>query len=38
MSLVEGTVKNYMSTILTKLHAANRVQAVNVARQNRIIQ
>jgi two-component system, NarL family, response regulator DegU len=37
LSLTEGTVKNYVSAILTKLHAANRVQAVNTARQEKII-
>jgi two-component system, NarL family, response regulator DegU len=37
LSLTEGTVKNYVSSILTKLHAANRVQAVNTARQEKII-
>jgi DNA-binding NarL/FixJ family response regulator len=37
LALVEGTVKNYVSNILSKLHAANRTQAVNVARRQRII-
>ena len=37
LSLAEGTVKNYVSSILSKLHAANRVQAVNLARQHKII-
>jgi two-component system, NarL family, response regulator DesR len=35
--LAEGTVKNYVSTILGKLHAANRVQATNLARQHKLI-
>jgi DNA-binding NarL/FixJ family response regulator len=30
--LAEGTVKNHVSSILTKLHAANRTQAANMAR------
>ncbi len=37
LSLAEGTIKNYVSTILSKLHAANRVQAINLARQHKII-
>jgi DNA-binding NarL/FixJ family response regulator len=37
LALVEGTVKNYVSNILSKLHAANRTQAVNVARSQKII-
>jgi DNA-binding NarL/FixJ family response regulator len=37
LTLAEGTVKNYVSTILSKLHAANRVQAINLARQRKII-
>ncbi|HYP40213.1 MAG TPA: response regulator transcription factor [Chloroflexia bacterium] len=37
LALAEGTVKNYVSTILSKLHAANRVQAINLARQHKII-
>ncbi len=37
LALAEGTVKNYVSTILSKLHAANRVQAINLARQRKII-
>ncbi|MGI8587481.1 MAG: response regulator [Chloroflexia bacterium] len=37
LALAEGTVKNYVSTILAKLHAANRVQAINLARQHRLI-
>jgi len=37
LALAEGTVKNYVSTILSKLHAANRVQAINLARERKII-
>jgi DNA-binding NarL/FixJ family response regulator len=37
LALAEGTVKNYVSNILSKLHAANRVQAINLARQHKII-
>lgn len=37
LALAEGTVKNYVSTILLKLHAANRVQAINTARKHNII-
>lgn len=37
LALAEGTVKNYVSTILGKLHAANRVQAINLARQHKLI-
>ena len=37
LALAEGTVKNYVSTILGKLHAANRVQAINLARQYKLI-
>jgi DNA-binding NarL/FixJ family response regulator len=35
--LVEGTVKNHVSTILDKLHAANRTQAARVARDQGLI-
>jgi two-component system, NarL family, response regulator DegU len=35
--LVEGTVKNYVSAILEKLHAANRTQAARVAREQGLI-
>lgn len=35
--LAEGTVKNYVSTILTKLHAANRTHAATLARQQGLI-
>lgn len=37
MALAEGTVRNYASNILSKLHAVNRVQAINLARERRII-
>jgi DNA-binding NarL/FixJ family response regulator len=37
MALAEGTVRNYASNILAKLHAGNRVQAINLARQHKII-
>ncbi len=37
LALAEGTVRNYVSVILSKLHAANRIQAINVARQHKII-
>jgi DNA-binding NarL/FixJ family response regulator len=33
----EGTVKNHVSSILSKLHAANRTQAANKARERRLI-
>lgn len=35
--LSEGTVKNYVSNILAKLHAANRTQAVALARDQGLI-
>lgn len=35
--LAEGTVKNYVSTILDKLGAENRTQAVAIARQRHLI-
>jgi two-component system response regulator DegU len=35
--LSEGTVKNYVSNILGKLHAANRTQAVALAREQGLI-
>jgi DNA-binding NarL/FixJ family response regulator len=35
--LAEGTVKNHVSNILTKLHAANRTQAANLARERGLI-
>ncbi len=37
LALAEGTVKNHVSNILSKLHAVNRVQAINLARQHKII-
>lgn len=37
LGLTEGTVKNYVSKILTKLHAENRTQAANAARERRLI-
>jgi two-component system, NarL family, response regulator DegU len=37
LALAEGTVRNYASNILSKLHAENRVQAINRARQQKII-
>jgi DNA-binding NarL/FixJ family response regulator len=36
--LTEGTVKNYVSTILDKLHAANRTHAATIARQQGLIE
>jgi two-component system, NarL family, response regulator DegU len=35
--LAEGTVKNHVSTILDKLHAANRTQAAKLAREQGLI-
>jgi len=35
--LAEGTVKNHVSNILMKLHAANRTQAANLAREHGLI-
>lgn len=37
LALAEGTVKNYVSTILAKLHAANRTQAARLAKEQRLI-
>jgi two-component system, NarL family, response regulator DegU len=37
LALAEGTVKNYVSGILAKLHASNRTQAVSTAREKRLI-
>ncbi len=37
LSLTEGTVKNYVSSILDKLHASNRTQAVLAAKERRLI-
>ena len=36
--LAEGTVKNYVSSILDKLHAANRTHATRIAREQGLIQ
>jgi two-component system response regulator DegU len=36
--LSEGTVKNYVSTILGKLHAANRTHATQIARRQGLIE
>mgnify|MGYP001351685571 CR=1 FL=1 len=35
--ITEGTVKNHVSNILSKLHAANRTEAANLARQRRLV-
>lgn len=35
--LAEGTVKNHVSNILGKLHAENRTQAANMARERKLI-
>lgn len=37
LALAEGTVRNHVSAILAKLHASNRVQAINLARQHKLI-
>lgn len=37
LDLTEGTVKNYVSTILDKLHAANRTHATTIARKQGLI-
>jgi DNA-binding NarL/FixJ family response regulator len=37
LMLAEGTIKNHVSTILDKLHAANRTQAARVAREQGLI-
>lgn len=34
MYLSNGTVRNYMSTILSKLDAENRTEAANIAKEN----
>lgn len=31
--LAEGTVRNYLSEVMSKLHAGNRIEAVRIARQ-----
>jgi DNA-binding NarL/FixJ family response regulator len=38
LGLTEGTVKNYVSTILDKLHAANRTHATQIARKQGLIE
>lgn len=37
LTLAEGTVKNHVSNILSKLHAENRTQAANLARQRDLL-
>jgi two-component system response regulator DegU len=37
LSLAEGTVKNHVSNILSKLHAENRTQAASLARERKLI-
>jgi len=37
LMLAEGTVKNHVSNILSKLHAENRTQAANLARERKLI-
>ena len=37
LGLAEGTVKNHVSNILSKLHAENRTQAANMARERKLI-
>ncbi len=37
LNLSEGTVKNYVSGILAKLRVSNRVQAINIARNEKLI-
>jgi DNA-binding NarL/FixJ family response regulator len=37
LCLAEGTVKNHVSSILAKLHAANRTHAVSLAREQGLI-
>jgi DNA-binding NarL/FixJ family response regulator len=36
--LAEGTIKNYVSSILDKLHAANRTHATRIAREQGLIE
>jgi DNA-binding NarL/FixJ family response regulator len=38
LALAEGTVKNYVSSILDKLHAANRTHASRIAREQGLIE
>jgi DNA-binding NarL/FixJ family response regulator len=35
--LAEGTVKNHVSNILSKLHTENRTQAVYLARERKLL-
>ncbi|HYF62884.1 MAG TPA: response regulator transcription factor [Herpetosiphonaceae bacterium] len=37
LSLAEGTVKNHVSAILAKIHAANRTQAARIAQERGLI-
>lgn len=37
LTLAEGTVKNHVSNILSKMHAENRTQAANLARERKLI-
>lgn len=37
LTLAEGTVKNHVSNILSKLHAENRTHAANLARERKLI-
>ncbi len=37
LNLAEGTVKNHVSNILSKLHAENRTHAANLARERKLI-
>jgi DNA-binding NarL/FixJ family response regulator len=37
LTLAEGTIKNHVSNILSKLHAENRTQAANLARERKLI-
>jgi two-component system, NarL family, response regulator DegU len=38
LMLAEGTIKNYVSSILDKLHAANRTHATRIAREQGLIE
>jgi DNA-binding NarL/FixJ family response regulator len=38
LALTEGTIKNYVSSILDKLHAANRTHATQIARKQGLIE
>jgi two-component system, NarL family, response regulator DegU len=37
LTLAEGTIKNHVSNVLSKLHAENRTQAANLARERKLI-